>query len=55
MDLLAVDSLNSDSPSLLCSDNQRDDNNRDKVIVLGFSWEEVHLPLVAQDDLWVRK
>ena len=54
-DLLAVDSLNSDSPSLLCSDDQHKDKNRDKIVILGFSWDEVHLPLVAQGDLWVRK
>ena len=46
----------SDSPSVIVHSNpSNEEDNGDKVFVLGFSWNEVHTPCVSENDIWVKK
>ena len=52
----ASDSLISNSPSVIVhSSPSNEEDNGDKVFVLGFSWNEVHTPCVSENDIWVKK
>lgn len=46
----------SDSPSVIChSTLSHEEDNGDKVFVLGFSWNEEYVPCVSENDIWVKK
>ena len=46
----------SNSPSVIVrSTPTNEEDNGDKVFVLGFSWNEVHTPFVSENDIWVKK